>query len=98
LSCGGQTPSGLPISKLVADGVDDPTDSPAVLLTHRSDLGGTGSHSVIEHGVGVADHESVLLIPGTSSAAQLADNVTAGNLRLDPETLSTLEEIALPSS
>jgi len=41
----------------VAEGVDDPTHSPAVLLAHRRDLGGTGTHGLIKHRVGIVDNE-----------------------------------------
>jgi hypothetical protein len=37
---------------LVAEGVDDPTHSPAVLLTYRSGLGGTDLHGLTDQGSG----------------------------------------------
>jgi hypothetical protein len=33
------------------------THSPAVFLTHRSNLGGTGTHRLIEDRVGTVNHE-----------------------------------------
>jgi pyridoxine 4-dehydrogenase len=42
-------------------------------------------------------HDShVLLIPGTSSPAHLTENVGAGNIQLDPGTISILDGLALP--
>ena len=41
----------------MAEGIDDPTHSPAVLLAHRRDLGGTGTHGLIKHRVGIVDNE-----------------------------------------
>lgn len=42
-------------------------------------------------------HDShVLLIPGTSSPAHLADNVAAGTIDLDAETVASLDELAAP--
>jgi aryl-alcohol dehydrogenase-like predicted oxidoreductase len=37
---------------------------------------------------------NILLIPGTSSVAHLRENLAAGALRLPPETISTLDQIA----
>ena len=40
---------------LVAEWVGDSPYSPAVLVAHRSDFGGTRPHGLIEHGVGIVD-------------------------------------------
>jgi pyridoxine 4-dehydrogenase len=37
----------------------------------------------------------ILLIPGTSSAAHLAENVATGGIHLDPETVGTLDELGV---
>jgi aryl-alcohol dehydrogenase-like predicted oxidoreductase len=39
---------------------------------------------------------NILLIPGTSSLAHLDENMAAGNVRLDPETLAALDGLASP--
>jgi hypothetical protein len=44
---------------LVAEGIDDPTYSPAVLLAHRRDLGGAGGHGLIKHRVRIVDNEQL---------------------------------------
>ncbi len=41
----------------MAERVGDPTHSPAVLLSHQSDLGGTGTHGLIEHCVVMVNDE-----------------------------------------
>ncbi len=38
----------------------------------------------------------VLVIPGTSSLAHLADNVATANVQLDPETMAVLDGLAVP--
>jgi pyridoxine 4-dehydrogenase len=43
----------------------------------------------------LAHDPHVLLIPGTSSTAHLADNVAAGSVHLDAETMSTLDGLAV---
>ena len=40
---------------LVAEGVGDSTQTPAVVLAHRSDFGSTRPHGLILHGVGIID-------------------------------------------
>ncbi len=37
---------------------------------------------------------NILLIPGTSSAAHLRENLAAAQLKLSPETLTELDEFA----
>ncbi len=43
----------------------------------------------------LAHDPHVLLIPGTSNPTHLMDNVAAGNIHLDPETMATLDGLAL---
>jgi aryl-alcohol dehydrogenase-like predicted oxidoreductase len=38
--------------------------------------------------------QNVLLIPGTSNTTHLAENVAAANVRLDPDTIETLDGLA----
>ncbi|MGH3098337.1 MAG: aldo/keto reductase [Streptosporangiales bacterium] len=42
----------------------------------------------------LAHDPHVLLIPGTSSVAHLEDNIAAADVHLDPETMSTLDDLA----
>jgi aryl-alcohol dehydrogenase-like predicted oxidoreductase len=45
----------------------------------------------------LAHDPRILLIPGTSSLDHLAENVAAGDIRLGPETMSTLNGLAAPA-
>src|SRR6266545_3352690 len=47
---GDQRPADLPV---VAEGVPDPAESPAVLLDDGVDHGGAGGDGPVEHGIGV---------------------------------------------
>src|SRR5512132_103418 len=42
---------------LVAEGINDPADAPAVLVTYRGLLGRAGRNSPLQHHVGILDHE-----------------------------------------
>jgi aryl-alcohol dehydrogenase-like predicted oxidoreductase len=44
----------------------------------------------------LAHAPDILLIPGTSSVAHLEENVAAGGVHLDPETIRTLDGLAQP--
>lgn len=43
----------------------------------------------------LAHHPHTLLIPGTANPAHLKDNIAAGSVRLDPDTITTLDRLAL---
>jgi pyridoxine 4-dehydrogenase len=45
----------------------------------------------------LAHDPRVLLIPGTSSLAHLADNMATANVHLDPETMDVLDGLAVPA-
>ena len=45
----------------------------------------------------LAHDPHVLLIPGTSSLAHLAENIATANVRLDPETMGVLDVLAVPA-
>jgi len=45
----------------------------------------------------LAHYPHTLLIPGTSDPDHLAENLAAGDVRLDPETLATLDRIVVPA-
>jgi pyridoxine 4-dehydrogenase len=42
----------------------------------------------------LAHYPGTLLIPGTTSLAHLDENIAAGNVRLDPETVTALDDLA----
>jgi aryl-alcohol dehydrogenase-like predicted oxidoreductase len=67
------------------------TEHPAV-LSAAATLGATpaqvGLAWLLAHGSGV------LIIPGTSSVQHLEENVRAGQVHLDPETIAVLDEVA----
>jgi pyridoxine 4-dehydrogenase len=74
-------------------GVAKVTEHPAVVAAAMA-LGATPAQ------VGLAwllAHDPrVLLIPGTSSPAHLADNIATANVHLDPETMKVLDGLAIP--
>ena len=43
----------------------------------------------------LAHYEGTLLIPGTTNPDHLAENIAAGDVRLDPDTLASLDRIGL---
>jgi aryl-alcohol dehydrogenase-like predicted oxidoreductase len=45
----------------------------------------------------LAHDPHILLIPGTSSLDHLAENAAAGDIRLSPETMDTLNGLAAPT-
>ncbi len=67
------------------------TEHPVVLAAAAS-LGATPAQ------VGLAwllaHYSHTLLIPGTANPAHLAENLTAGRLHLDPDTIATLDRLA----
>jgi pyridoxine 4-dehydrogenase len=74
-------------------GVAKVTEHPAVVAAATT-LGATPAQ------VGVAwllAHDpQVLVIPGTSSLAHLAENIAAANVNIDPETMDVLNGLAVP--
>jgi pyridoxine 4-dehydrogenase len=42
----------------------------------------------------LAHYDGTLLIPGTANPDHLAENIAAGDVRLDPEILKELDQIA----
>jgi pyridoxine 4-dehydrogenase len=42
----------------------------------------------------LAHYTRTLLIPGTADPAHLADNIAAGHVRLDPDTMAALDQLA----
>jgi len=46
----------------------------------------------------LAHYDRTLLIPGTSDPAHLAENLAAGSLRLAPESVTALDELACPAA
>jgi pyridoxine 4-dehydrogenase len=69
------------------------TEHPAVLAAAAA-LGATPAQVGLAWLLAHDPH--VLLIPGTSSLAHLAVNIATGELRLDPETMATLDALAVP--
>ena len=65
---------------------------------HPTVLAAAASLGVTPAQVGLAwlltRYSRTLLIPGTANLAHLADNLAAGSIRLDPDTIATLDRLA----
>ncbi len=71
---------------------------PAKVTEHPTVLAAAASLGITPAQAGLAwllaRYSGTLLIPGTGNLAHLADNLAAGSVRLDPDTIATLDGIA----
>ena len=74
-------------------GVAKVAEHPAV-VTAATALGATPAQVGLAWLLAHAPH--VLVIPGTSNLAHLADNIATANVHLDPETMEVLDGLAVP--
>jgi aryl-alcohol dehydrogenase-like predicted oxidoreductase len=74
-------------------GVAEVTEHPAVVAAAAA-LGATPAQVGLAWLLAHDPH--ILVIPGTSSLAHLAENIAAANVHLDPETMDVLNGLAVP--